>query len=244
MDGGCGMRCSGCGTEIQPGLTRCPTCGRPTELPPPPPPQAPPPPQPQYGQYPPQAQYPPYGAPAPAPSQGMSTLGKVILIIAVVVVVGIIVAVALIYVVFLGVVEEVTTPENEKVTVNLASPIMQQRDIDSTTYWDAALNVNKVTPRNVELQWSDVRLIARSSMGSVLIPPLPLDEDGTMAYDDASDGIVVVEVWFVDVDGDGLFEAGDTIKLTGMTTEYEGALVELHRSGELIASGTLPTDFP
>lgn len=39
-------------------------------------------------------------------------------------------------------------------------------------------------------------------------------------------------------------DAGDSIKITGMTTAYEGATVELTKAGNLIASATLPTNFP
>jgi len=141
-----------------------------------------------------------------------------------------------------------TSGDDEKITVNLASPSVQSFDRDPGapvfTVWDATMNVNKITPKDEKVSWSEVKMIVKSSAGSVLQPSIGLTQD-TLTYDDIDGAVVDLEFWYVETTtGDTKMSAGDGIKITGMPQAWEGAIVELLKGGERIASATLPTNFP
>ena len=128
--------------------------------------------------------------------------------------------------------------------MNLASPVVNTRDIGEEVYYDAVLNVNRVTPRDSDVPFIEIGIVVRAADGSVLIPmtwPEPHDVD---RYDDGSDGRVDVEAWYVSVASRNDLMPGDAFLLTGMTTAYEGATVMILMEGEQIGSIVLPTNFP
>lgn len=140
----------------------------------------------------------------------------------------------------------ITGPDEEKVTVNIATP-----DVQATTYtnpcWDATLNINKITPKDEKVQWTEVRIIVKSASGSILNQATTPSADDDTLYGPVSAPPTEAEVefWYVETtSGDTRMSAGDAIKLTGMGSQYEGATVELTKAGERIGSITLPTNFP
>ncbi len=207
----------------------------------PPPPQAGPPPGQQHPPpaYPP-GQYPPPAYPPPPQKKDSFPVGLVVLIVVLVIAIP-----AIFAVMWLGFSGMVVEPEEEeRVTVNLASPELDQRTIGEEVHWDAELDVNKITPRHSVVAYEDVRVFIKSADGRVLLPskrPLP---DSPGDYDDGSTGPVKVQVWYQSIIDTGFMTETDTIKLTGFTTEYEGAHIEITLDGERIASTVLPTDFP
>lgn len=255
------MNCSNCGKYVPDGATFCTSCGTPTsgqpQAPPPPPPQQPyqqPPPQyqqppPQYQQPPPQQPYPPpypqqYQQPLPhrpPPTDDTGTLAKVALIIIVVVVVVIVVAAAIFWFAIFSIVDDNIGGD---VTVNLASPSVTIRDIGGTTYWDAVVNINKVTPGGALVSWVGTSVIVKNDFGQVLLERTNLVRNNPTMYDDDSDGTVDAEAWYVDTNSDMFVSSGDSFKLTGLTDDYEGATVEMYDFTDRIASTVLPTDFP
>jgi hypothetical protein len=139
----------------------------------------------------------------------------------------------------------VTSTEEQRLTVQLASPSVTQRMISDQPYWDTVLNINKVTPRDEDVLWVETTIAIKSNTGSILLPNMQLSHDNWGVYDDGSDGAVDVEVWFIETTtGDNRLSAGDAIKITGMTTEFEGGLIQILRSGRMIGDILLPTDFP
>ncbi len=131
-----------------------------------------------------------------------------------------------------------TTDENEKITVNLSSPSVASFT-RGTACWDATMNINKITPKDEKVSWSEVKIIVKSSAGSVLqATTTPLLDTGVYA------AVATPQFWYVEATGDTKMSAGDGIKLTGMPQTWEGAVVELTKGGERIASATLPTNFP
>ena len=139
----------------------------------------------------------------------------------------------------------ITDTDEQKTTVNVASP-----DVSSYEYaagppalycYDAVLNINKITPKDDKVLWNDVRILIKGSDGSVLTAETNLAADvGAGAYDRTP----ALEYWYVETStGDTKMSAGDAIKITGMSTTYEGAQVILKKAGEQIGSITLPTDF-
>jgi hypothetical protein len=101
-----------------------------------------------------------------------------------------------------------------------------------------------ITPKDEKVSWSEVKMIVKSSAGSVLQPSIGLTQD-TLTYDDIDGAVVDLEFWYVETTtGDTKMSAGDGIKITGMPQAWEGAIVELLKGGERIASATLPTNFP
>jgi len=256
------MNCPNCGKYVPDGAMFCTTCGAPTSgqpqaPPPPPPPQQPyqqPPPQyqqppPQYQQPPPQQTYPPpypqqYQQPLPyrpPPKDDTGTLAKVAVIVIVVVVVAIVVAAAIFWFAFFSIVDDNIDGD---VTLSLSAPSVSQRDIGGTEYWDALMNVNKVSPGSALVSWVGTSVIVKNTFGQVLMQRTNLMPDNPALYDDASDGSVDAEGWYVDIRSDVFVSAGDSIKLTGLDADYEGATIEVYDFTDRIGSVVLPTNFP
>jgi hypothetical protein len=119
--------------------------------------------------------------------------------------------------------------------------------INGTCYYRAVLNINKVTPKESEVLWDDLRIEIIAYDGNVLVPKSPIDEDiwGSPRYDeDDTDGIDV-ELWYVEVStGDIRASAGDAFILSGLTTAFEHATINIYMFDNRVASAVLPTDFP
>jgi flagellin-like protein len=143
----------------------------------------------------------------------------------------------------------ISTSDEDKITVNLASPSVQKYDRGVTVVnyvWDATLNINKMTPKDEKVLWSEVKIIIKSAAGSILNQAASPGDDATATYDtDDVPANIAVEFWYVETtSGDTRMSAGDAIKVTGMTAAYEGASLELTKAGERIGSATMPTNFP
>lgn len=135
-------------------------------------------------------------------------------------------------------------PDDEKLTLQLSSPSVtriNERPVGTAIVcWDGVLNINKMTPKDEKVQWSEVRISIKDSTGSILMVATTVGDDSAATYDPTP----VVEFWFVDIQGDAKVGAGDSIKITGMIATYEGADVQITKAGKIIADTTLPTDFP
>jgi flagellin-like protein len=131
-------------------------------------------------------------------------------------------------------------PEDEKLTIQLSSPTVTKYDRNGDC-WDAVLNVNKMTPKDEKVQWSEVKIAIKDSGGSILNQATEPDLDISTYMDPAA-----VEFWYVDISVDvpAKMGAGDSIKLSGLSDLYEGATVQILKAGKIIGSTTLPTDFP
>lgn len=51
-------------------------------------------------------------------------------------------------------------------TINLASPTLEERTIDDDVRWDASITVNKLTPRDEVLRWKEAYIVIKESDGS------------------------------------------------------------------------------
>ena len=149
----------------------------------------------------------------------------------------------------------ISTEESDKTTVNLASPSVKSFDVTerTTACWDVTLNINKITPKDDKVKWSELRVIVKGEDGSVLNQAATPNANTGVYAGDATSLIPAgtVEFWYVEVTaGDLKMDAGDGVKITGMTDgtgvtdDYQGASVEWTKGGERIASATLPTNFP
>jgi hypothetical protein len=164
-------------------------------------------------------------------------------VVAVVIVIAVVSVTVLAAVFWMGFTGIITEEPIGMITVNIASPNVQQRLVSDVVHYDAVLNINKITPRDTLVFWTSVEMIIKAADGSVLMTrTVPLPDDPTM-YDDAANGWVEVEVWFIDVSSDIFVDAGDALKITGMDERYEGSYVEITYKGDRIGSITLPTDF-
>jgi flagellin-like protein len=132
----------------------------------------------------------------------------------------------------------ISSDDDEKTTINLAAPQVSQKS-DNATRWNVRIDINKITPKDVKVLWTEAKIIVKSSTGSVLDPATDLLADTGGPYANTS-AFYYVET----TSGDTKLGAGDGLKLTGLTQTYEGATVELTKGGERIASATLPTNFP
>ena len=206
-----------------------------------PPPGAPPgPPQ---GQQPPPPAY--ASAPMPSPYHAYGPPGKEdippwVVVLVVVLIIAFSGVMTVIWLATSGPADDIAV---EMTTVNLANPQVETRTVGEEVYYDATMNINKITPRGENVAWEDVRVIVISSDGSVLLTATQPSWHDPAEYDDGSDGSVDVQVWYVCSDAGPNMREGDALKLTGMTLDYEGALIEVTLWGERIASVVLPTDL-
>lgn len=141
-------------------------------------------------------------------------------------------------------------PEDEKLTIQLSSPSVTQYTRGIST-WDAVLNINKMTPKDEKVQWTEIRIAIKDSDGSILNSATAAPTSDTSTYNDPVTGATTdVQFWFVDIAGDGKMGAGDNIKITGIDdgaalgNDYQGATIQILKAGKIIGDTTLPTDFP
>jgi hypothetical protein len=143
----------------------------------------------------------------------------------------------------------ISTGNESKTTMNLASPAMtqQSRGAPLQACWDTTLNINKLTPSDVKVLWSELKISVKSVSGSVLYSQnSPAVDTGVYAND------FVVRTWYVETGANTQLNAGDAIKITSMgngvsplgLADYQGALIEFYKGGQLIGAANLPTNFP
>jgi len=204
--------------------------------PPQPYPQQPYPPQPYPYQYPPAQPYAP-------PKDDASSVGKVIAIVLVLLVVFVVIG-AVIFYLFVASVEDLVDDLPDATTVTVRSPELSSRLINGTWYWDATIVIGSVTPSATDVPWRDVTVALRAGTGPTLLAPTMPRVNSPQSYDDAADGTVDVEVWYADADRDGDLTTGDTLYLTGLTTEAQMGELELWWDLSVIGSCALPTNFP
>ncbi len=144
--------------------------------------------------------------------------------------------------------EAVNDEVPDNVTLNLAPADMRRRSIDGEVYWDAVFHINKVTPREANVRWSDVRVRVWTANGSIVVDDIRPQPDDPGRYDDGDGDRVEIEAWYVDLSGNGGISQNETFKVTGLPEFCEGATVHMTWSGpgegNGIASSTLPFEFP
>ena len=129
------------------------------------------------------------------------------------------------------------------IIMNLASPQIRTVLINYTVYYEVVMNINKITPKYAKAYWDNVTIRILAANGSLLVSEQYAALDAQVYDSDDTDGIVV-ELWYIEVFRiDDKAGAGDGFKLTGLTTDFEEARVQVFYSGELMGSSTLATDF-
>ena len=129
--------------------------------------------------------------------------------------------------------------DEEQPCASLAMPWIERWDEDNVTVWNVRVDVNRISPEDAEIPWSDLRLGVYDKSGTLILPPQPLRE-----WTDSESSTSPV-VWFVETTSyDTNMHPGDGIKLTGIDRTYEGATIELRINGEKCASVPLPKEFP
>lgn len=229
------LRCPSCGGFVQDGAMFCTACGA----------QTAPGPQGQWGAPlpPPPAQGMPLPQPypyQPPPKDDSGTFVKVIVIV-VVVVVLLAIMFAIIWMGILGAIDDIP---DERLTLNLAAPAVTQREIANVTIWDLTIEVNLVTPRDTMVLWAGVEIFIFSREGVDLQTGMPLVPDDPSNYDDATNGWIDVEGWYIETSLDLFIDEGEAIKVTGMDDRYEGSTLEIVSMGDVVGTIRLPTDFP
>jgi len=134
----------------------------------------------------------------------------------------------------------------EKLIVNVGLPQMESRIIDGDQYWDATIIVNRFTPKDQTIPWEEIKVGAKDQAGRTLLENSNVFRDNPSNYYKASDGRLDVETWFIKMGenpNNYKIEAGDTLKITGLTSDYLGVKIFITFNGDQIASVTLPSDF-
>ena len=134
--------------------------------------------------------------------------------------------------------------EEQKITVNLGSPSTPEKFTRTTACWDTSMNINRITPKDQKVLWSELKILIKGSTGSLLLTATTPTADPGAALYVAPLTVNGCYVYFVETGANTKLDAGDTVKIVSMSTAYEGATVELTKAGNLIASATLPTNFP
>jgi len=138
-----------------------------------------------------------------------------------------------------------TDPETT-ITATFRNPTVEEhmRGATPTEVWDARVEVVKVIPDHVGVDWDEITITMVSVNGSLLHPGTKMTTDTPGMYDtDDSDGIDV-QFWYVDTDmSENIISGGDFVKITGMDIYHEGATIKLSRAGELLAQLELPQVF-
>jgi flagellin-like protein len=171
-------------------------------------------------------------------TEGVSSVIGEVLMVAIVVVLA-----AVVYIVVSSM---LTVQDEDKVAVTMNFPDVEShsRGTTPTVVWDVTLDITKVIPGGYKLVWNDVFVSIKSSNGSMLQPKTALAPDNPSIYDNVDVDGIDVEFWFVETSADNtIVSGGDSLKVTGLDTWYEGATIQLTEEGELIGSVTLPTNF-
>jgi FlaG/FlaF family flagellin (archaellin) len=87
------------------------------------------------------------------------------------------------------------------------------------THWDTFFTISAVET-HVRFDWDDISMVIIADHGSLLT-------DATMTYGD--------------IDSDGVLEPGDSIIVTGMTSDYVGGTLKVLHKGSMI--GNAPIKF-
>ena len=136
--------------------------------------------------------------------------------------------------------------DEQQISVNLGYSQMESRIIDGDQYWDATFIVNKFTPKDQTIPWEEIKVSAKNQAGRTLLENSEVFRDNPSNYDNSLDGRLDVETWFINmVENPNIYiiEAGDTLKITGLTSDYMGVKIFITFNGERIGSLTLPSDF-
>ena len=134
--------------------------------------------------------------------------------------------------------------DEERFTVQMRFADISYRDIEGEQYRDVTIDLLKFTPKDEKFHSSELRAVIKSMDRTVVNSATPLEPHEPLMYDDGSDGRVDVQFWHIDTDGNSWFSAGDVIKITGMTSEYDEAYFMLFKAGENVGSITLPPIYP
>jgi len=145
---------------------------------------------------------------------------------------------------FMGVLSLIDESPEEQNVINFQAPRVSQRQVSNVTVWDATLEVDRVTPRESGVWWDTLQLSVLSREGDVLFAYHNPAIDDPQSYDDATNGWVDVEAWYIDLENNTLLRQGDIIKITGMDERYQGATIMIREKGTQTVTLQLPLNFP
>ena len=226
------MLCPECGKFVQDGSMFCTACGAQTApgpngewgAPPPPPPEP--------------------GMPVPHKRPPRDGSAQAIKIVAIVVVVIVILIAVIGIISLMGLLSLYESNPPVQTVIDMQVPRVDQRQISNVTVWDATLEIDTITPRSGEVWWDNLQVSVQSREGEDLFTyHRPLIDD-PRSYDDAANGWVDVQVWYVSMEDSSLVSQGDIIKITGMDERYQGGTIYIREKGSETVILTLPLDFP
>ncbi len=125
--------------------------------------------------------------------------------------------------------------------VTLNESVKDVRTIGNKSRVDLSYQISKIGLKDEPIFWDDVKFIFKAYSGSVLNPATNISPDDPGRYDDASDGVIEVEGWYIENQGSAdTLDEGDMIKITGISSNYERAVLEITVQGDRICHATLP----
>ena len=127
--------------------------------------------------------------------------------------------------------------ETGPTTLSLSVHDPVRRSTDGDDVWDVNMEILKVTTDEAEAKWIHMTVMVKDNSGGVLLQETPLSKDSGF-YGNA------VEAWYVERGGDAnAADAGDAIKITGMSRSYQAGQVTVLYRESTAASVTLPLIF-
>ena len=144
-----------------------------------------------------------------------------------------------IYVIFLTATLE---PDDEpSKTLILGYPEVDVRTVDTINYSDITVRLEKVTPNDSVIKWSELRLNIKSANGQMILPDLRANPDDPFSYYNGTNTAYSIEVWYIDsTSSSDRMNVGDSIKVTGLTGTYEFGTIDIIIAGEKSGSFTIP----
>jgi len=132
---------------------------------------------------------------------------------------------------------QVATPDDEYdgvMHVEVTKTGINDRALGDEDYWDITYTVTDDTYQDYAL-YSEVDIVITCTDGSILFNNLSFQPNDPMRYDNASDGKVEVQAWYIEegwlIDGTTLrkMNKGDSIVFTGLTRRFQDASVSLYQ---------------
>ncbi|MCK4970726.1 MAG: hypothetical protein KAS77_09370, partial [Thermoplasmata archaeon] len=137
------------------------------------------------------------------------------------------------------------------VSVSFENGVVTTEEFDTIQKWRYEASVSDIVPENASLYWWTLMVGVRTPDDVAILPPMPISwaVNGDIFEDDDEVG-----AWYTNVDSRGtppavptdplLVHAGDMLTLTNITSEYEGAVVDLFKGADLIWSSQPIPEFP
>lgn len=132
---------------------------------------------------------------------------------------------------------------NDESSKNLVfgSPEVTLRPVDDVNFFDITVRLEKFTPKDSIVAWSELRVNIKKSNGELVVRDVRADPDDPFNYYNGTNPAFSIEVWYIDsISRSDRMDPGDSIKVTGLTGEHEFGRIDILVAGEKSGSFVIP----